>query len=229
MRRSMLLAALAATVALPSLAAAQPVEFGTAVPVETLGEMRGGFSLPNGVDISLAVRSDTVLDGRVILQTVYQVTDAARLSIAVAKDGGSVQTGSGTGTPQVIVSGADGSTVRLFTGSASAPTPSDQGLRTVDLAPGQSVATPDGMLSVVRTARGEAVTLAGDLLSTTHLMGDLLGSVTVNRANDLTINTTTTIDLNVGNLSVPRFDAAALAADTLAADAVRQLTQSRGF
>jgi hypothetical protein len=108
--------ALFCTLALASPAAADDGPFGkTAVIEETLASMRGGFALPGGVDVSIAVQSSTSVNGTPILTTVFAVDGGpATLSVFAASAsgfsrieigaGGSAQ--SGAGTVQVEGSGS---------------------------------------------------------------------------------------------------------------------------
>lgn len=42
-----------------------------AVPAEALETMRGGFALPGGIDVSIAVQSDTAVNGALVLRTLF--------------------------------------------------------------------------------------------------------------------------------------------------------------
>ena len=123
--RSLLFLALAA---LP-FAAAQAVQASpfAKAPVEdsALGAMRGGFALPGGLDVSIAVQSSTSVNGRPILTTIFSADRGpAALSVfaggadGLAKveiaPGGSAETAAGTlrveqsgGGAQVALSSAD--------------------------------------------------------------------------------------------------------------------------
>ena len=86
MRRvASLLLALAATAA-PALAS----PFGKApVSDADLGEMRGGFLLPGGLDVSIAVQSSTSVNGTPLLRTIFTAGGGgASLSVFGQGEGG---------------------------------------------------------------------------------------------------------------------------------------------
>lgn len=70
---------LAALLLLPAAAGAQPaalVEGGkAALPDAELAKLRGGFLLPGGLAVSLAVTTDTRVDGQLILRTIFTAAD----------------------------------------------------------------------------------------------------------------------------------------------------------
>ena len=43
------------------------------VPDHELSDMRGGFRLPSGIEVALTVRSDTSVDGALLLRSVFSV------------------------------------------------------------------------------------------------------------------------------------------------------------
>lgn len=61
-----------AAIALGATPPATANPFGkAAVPAEALEKMRGGFALPGGLDVSIAVQSNTSLNGAVVLRTQF--------------------------------------------------------------------------------------------------------------------------------------------------------------
>ncbi len=120
MRSSLLVALAALPIAAASAAQASPF---AKAPVEdsALRTMRGGFALPGGLDVSIAVQSSTSVNGRPILTTIFSADRGpAALSVFAggsqveAAPGASIQTAAGTlrveqsGTgAQVALSSAD--------------------------------------------------------------------------------------------------------------------------
>lgn len=71
MIRGTLLFALLAVIAAP--VGAQSFPEGTPLPPPVLAELRGGFDLPNGMTVTLGVTTDTRIDGRDVLRTVFDI------------------------------------------------------------------------------------------------------------------------------------------------------------
>ncbi|MCK0127366.1 hypothetical protein [Erythrobacter sp. F6033] len=137
-----------AMLAFPSLAAAQS-PFGDAAPVQDaeLAEQRGGFVLPGGIDIGIAITQETSINGQLLFRTSYRIDDTGPvISVDRVGDGISVTT---TGDP---------------------------------------------------TRTQLSVEVPGTAVS--HLIGRTTGSVIANTANDRTIDTITTIDLDLSNMTV---------------------------
>lgn len=59
------------------------------VSAEALDEARGGFSLPGGLQVEVAVRTDTLVDGQLRLRTEFSTAGAAT-TLSVAGPGASV-------------------------------------------------------------------------------------------------------------------------------------------
>lgn len=105
--------ALAVLMLLPVAAHAQDVEpFDPAVGVDdlSLGEARGGFLLPGGLDVSLAIASTTTVNGATVLRTILSADRAlASLSVQAAAGSGVLQALSPGGTSFSV----SGGTVRV--------------------------------------------------------------------------------------------------------------------
>lgn len=107
--RHMLLIALAAVPA-----AAQAGPFGNRAPLApaALDAMRGGFTGPGGLQIAIAVQSETSLNGVAILRTIF-LADSGRGSLSVfGRTDGVALTRLDIGTDGMSVTTADG-TVRV--------------------------------------------------------------------------------------------------------------------
>ena len=110
--------ALFCALAFASPASADDGFFGKpAVTEEALASMRGGFALPGGLDVSIAVQSSTSVNGTPVLTTVFAVDGGpAMLSVFGASasgfsrievgQGGSAQSGAGTVRVEGAGSGA---------------------------------------------------------------------------------------------------------------------------
>jgi hypothetical protein len=70
--------------ALPTAASASP--FGDALPDQSLDKMRGGFDLPNGLNVALGVTTETRVDGQMILRTVLSADEGPASISTYARD-----------------------------------------------------------------------------------------------------------------------------------------------
>jgi hypothetical protein len=218
--------------------ATEPQPFADRISDDALQTMRGGFTLPNGLDVNLSVITTTMVDGGTVLRSVFRLDSTASLDVFVAEPGAPVHapstSGSGSvekGAPPLSFSydpqnglsiAPTAPRVNISVGAAR-PEHADPGagLNRVDVAPGQSVATPDGTVSL---SYGQ-VRFDGDRLSTVHLFGDAIGSLTVNTGNDRTIDTSTTISLELAKLSPDVIGSVLLRAEGLALDATGMLVR----
>ena len=79
-------------------AQAAPMIDAPVVPDPELATMRGGFRLPNGIDVSLTVQTQTAIDGAVVLRTVFRADQGApTLTIFAPHTGERVASGEITG------------------------------------------------------------------------------------------------------------------------------------
>lgn len=234
----------AVTLLLVSLAltgASDPSPFG-APPVsdEQLADMRGGLRLPNGIDVALAVQSDTVVNGQLVLRSVYRIDNGpAQLSVFVPKPGEATMVvtrgeGRGEGAPSisydtqkglvVTPSGIFGNPlVAISTGGAGAAgAVSTDGLQGVDTSNG-AVATPAGIITVLPLDFGSRVRLQGDGLDASHFFGSALGSLTANSGSDRAIDTSTTISLDLRNAGPDVLGSSLLRVENLALESTALL------
>lgn len=181
------------------------------IPDTELAEQRGGFTLPNGVDVALTVQTQTAINGNVVLRTVFRADQGpATLAVYAPKPGEQVAAqagtaGGATAMPVVtydsrtgiqVASGAGRPAVSIATqGMAGEALPT--GLARIDAATG--TVTDNGV--VTQTTRGALQTAeltAGDL-SIAHLAGSAFGSAIANSGSDRAIDTQTTIGLDLRN------------------------------
>jgi len=211
-----------------------------------LAQLTGKFFLPGGVEVALTVTSDTVLNGQTLLRTVLAVDHGSTLTVygrngqAAASTGPAVRTSqgaasfmaptgvavlfdrhSGTGTITPTYAGAQQPSVTL---GAAVPDAAAQGLERLTVTPdGPAVQTPDGLVSVRSLANGSLVSLSGDQLAATHLVGQSIATALANSGNDRTFDNVTNIAVDLRNVSPYQIGAAAFRADTLALEATRGL------
>ena len=197
--------------ALMLLAAVQEAPWERApLPDPVLAQQRGGFRLPSGVEISLSVRTDTAVNGALVLRTVFSADQGApTVAIYAPRTGTSVASGlgqgsSGTttvGSPTVTYDGRGNIQVTPAVttiavsgagrGDAGAAIPA--GLIQV----GAGAVTDAGTIAEAANGLARAVTLQGPDISVTHLVGTALGSVIANAGSNRTIDTQTSVAIDL--------------------------------
>lgn len=211
---------------------------------EDLARITGKFVLPNGVELALAVTSDTVVNGQLILRTVLTVDRSAQLQVfgrtqqpsaAYALGDGSAATQSPTGvtialdrksgiqtlTPTFNVSRGTNITV-----GGAMQSPETLGLSVVPVTPGgPAIATADGVVSLQAVRNGSQVTFSGDQLAVVNLVGQSVAAAVVNSANDRTIDTVTNISIDARNLAPYQLAAAQMRVDALVTEATRGMVR----
>ena len=205
------------------------------VPDHELATMRGGFALPTGLSVAMAVQSDTRVDGTLVLRTVYSIDHGApALQVFAPRDasktnreagGASAPTNPGVSLTFDRQNGARfGMTtsvapnVQVSTGSATGIGMAGDAGAPVNLDSG-SVQVPAGVLDVTRTTAGQRVHLSGDGIDVTHLVGNAIGTAIANTANDRIIDTATTLGLDISGATPNNLGSSMLRVDTLGLDA----------
>lgn len=154
--------------------------FGTPLDDRALARERGGFDLGNGLQVNLAVVSDSQLDGQTVLRTIYTVQgNDAKLD--------------------VLVPDASGHLVAADPAQTS-------GVQVTSLKQGAQVRF---------TSAGTDIT---------NLVGNAIGSIVNNRADDRTINVQTTVDLHVAGATAQNLGSALPRIDDLALSSAGLLT-----
>jgi hypothetical protein len=178
-----------------------------------LDRVRGGFLLPNGMDVGLGITVDTLIDGRAALSTVLTIEDAARLSVYSS---GKPATPTSATTLLVPVPGGS-SFVRI---TQDAPSAAEAGGREPVLvsAGGPPVQTPWGAIQLTQAGNQATVSLVGDGIELRHMIGPMTGAMIANTVNDRVIDTMMTVDVDIRNSAIP-VAAMALRLDGLLADA----------
>lgn len=207
---------------------------------EELAGMRGGVSLPNGVDVSIAVRTETTLDGNLLLRSVYQLNEGAPTVQAYAPAVGQVVPtriatatgGSGASAPSVSVVFDRQSGVSFVQNAGAMPTinvtsqtpaetaVSNDGLTPLPVAAGP-VETAGGIVTLQSLPGGSYTHLDGVNLEVSHLFGNALGAIVANTGSDRVIDTETTISLNLTGATPYNLGSTMMRVESIALDAVR--------
>ena len=180
-----------------------------------LATQRGGFRLPNGVDVALTIQTQTSVNGALVLSTVFRADQGApSVTVFTPKPGETVAApasapttvASGSG-PVIsfdarsgiqITPGGAGPAISVASGRPPAGDVPPSGLQQVD-ASGAGFATDAGQVIAARTGGVDTVQLRAGDLTVTHLVGGAFGSAIVNSANDRAIDTQTSLMIDLAN------------------------------
>lgn len=182
---------------------------------DELDELRGGFVLPNGMDVAIGFDIQTTVNGALALRTVMTTADAG-LPVLFVGNGGAPTTDTAQGGTAVTL--PNGGVVRVLDGSAAPPETSGGQQQVLPTANGPPVSTPSGTVQLVKNDAGSQVILHADALELRHLVGNLTGTVIANTANDRIIDTVVTVNIDLQNSAVP-FGNAMLRWDSMAMEA----------
>lgn len=244
---AILIAASAATGASADPGSAFPVQ---ALPDPALAAIQGRLLLPNGIELAMTVQSDTVVDGHLLLRTVFAANQGPPTLAVLAPAGGSegpavsvTEPSAGdTANPRdagvaVVTDRAGGiamvrptyANVAPVTVSAGRGVPADNssaGLVPVNVSVGgPSVVTGGGAVSANALPNGTRIALDGDMLAVSHLVGQAFGTVVANMANDRRIDTMTTIDLDLRNANPNLIGSTMFQVEALSLEATRGLVR----
>ncbi len=207
-----------------------------------LATMTGKFIMPNGGSLALSITSDTLVNGALVLRTVLTVDQATNLSVfgrtpdaAAAAAGDHAPDPAGNATAaltngvSVLFDRRTGTQILMPTVNAvrtadagDHATPAELGIAPVTLsAGGPGVVTPDGTISLAAVRNGSQVTLAGDRLDVVHLVGQSVATAVLNAGNDRTIDTVTTIGIDLHDAAALAMGSAAMKVDALVSDVAR--------
>ena len=187
-----------------------------ALPDHELAAQRGGFRLPNGVDVALTVQTQTAVDGAVVLRTVFRADQGVpSLTVFTPKPGTVVAVRAGDATAATTAAaaptisydsrsgiqvtpgaGMPAVTVSNVTVGAAPDTPA--GLQAVDPR-GAGVATDAGQVTAMRAAGLDTVQLKAGDLTISHFAGNAFGSAIANSGNDRAIDTQTSVSIDLSN------------------------------
>lgn len=211
------------------------------VPDPHLAEMRGGFALPGGLQASMAVRTETSVNGALLLRSVYRLNEGApSLQVFAPRAGETVRGGAAVeatgralqGSVNVNFDRQNGFSIArqmtspvagltVASGAAAAQAQATD-LPALDLSNGP-VETAGGRVSVSDLPQGVRTRIEGDGIDASHLFGGAFGTVVANTANARDIESATTIGLELRGATPLNLGSALLRAESLAADAVRQM------
>ncbi|MCW2380664.1 MULTISPECIES: hypothetical protein [unclassified Sphingobium] len=240
-----LISAVAAVVLCNPVFAQPPVEGHAPVPEDVLAESRGKFLLPNGVEVAMAVQTDTSVDGQLLLRSVFTVDQGApRLAIYAPQStrqsgapgtSGPSQHAGNPGDVWVSFDRESGvslversyrpsvGAVTVSTGEQAEIGLSPDGSTPLPLGPGDRAQTQNGTVGLDRLGSGFKVTLSQQDLEVSHVFGLALGSVLLNSGNNRAIETSTTINLDLMNATPATVGSAMPRIDSMALDATRDL------
>lgn len=235
--------ALLTTLLLAAAPASAESPFGTPVPDAELANMRGGIALPNGIDVSIAVRTETSVDGNLLLRSVYALANGpATLQLFAPAPGHNVKTGGGeasassgggdAGEVWVMFDRDNGATINARSGVpagvtvTSGPAPSstsDDGLSPLPIGPGGSIETAGGRVTLQELPAGARARIEGEKIDVSHIFGSAFGSVVANSGSDRAIDTMTVVSIDLRGATPDNLGSSVLQADALALDATRAL------
>lgn len=195
--------------------------FGAApVSDQELSGMRGGFELPNGMNVAVAVEIETRVDGALALRTVLNLVDSAKPALQVFTPANlKPNMPDPAATPATGVVHASLPAVELDKGSSAQPVASSAisvpivsmnetpgGVTTV---PGQAPAPNNllhsdlGAVSVEQTKAGSVVILKGPDLEIQHMTGNSTGVLVANTLDNRAIDTIATVNVSLSDSAVP--------------------------
>lgn len=167
---------------------------------DALDRVRGGFVLPNGMDVSLGIGIETRLNGVLVLRTELTMADDGLPTVFSGTGGTPSVTAAGNGTTSTIPGVA---VIRVVEGAAS-PAEATAGRQGLELTPnGPALSTPSGSVQLIKDDMGSTVVLHDDSLELRHMIGRFTGAVVANTANDRTIDTVVTVNIDLQNSAVP--------------------------
>lgn len=194
---------------------------------EELAVHRGGFSLPGGIDVAMTIDTQTAVDGAVVLRTVFRADQGTpTLTTYVPRAGETV-----AGAPVRVAGGATAPTIsydrqsgiRVTGGVATPgvsltgrPGPIPAGLEQV--APG--AATAAGTVSERTQGALRLVELTAADLSVTHIAGGAFGAAIANMGSDRTIDTQTSVAIDLSGAGPDVIGSSMLRAQDIATQAL---------
>lgn len=194
-RNTVLLPALLA-MSIATAAHAQSAAFeNVALPEGVLSDTRGGFALPGGLDIAIAVQSETRIDGATVLRTSFVAGQGAGTLTVYGRTGRETP-GDSTGGLSDLVLGRDG-----------------------------VAQTIDGKVQVRTGALGAQVTFSTSDLDVTQLAGQAYGSIAANRGDNVSVDIATQVDLDLRGATPFNLGSTYFRVETLGTDAAANLAR----
>jgi hypothetical protein len=228
--------------------------FGGVAPVSDaeLAQERGGFTLPNGVDVAVTAQTDTVRNGELILRSVFRIEDrAATMTVYAPPPGMSGPAAAAPvamaptsaaaappAQPQLMIDSESGS-ARVAPGPVVPPIGfavgvgarpdlgnAPAGLDPIPLtAGGPAVATAAGTVSLIASGSHMRVVLDGHSLDVHHFVGQAFGTAVANQASGDRIDSGTWLNLDLRNTGPIDAASAAIRSQDVALDALRFRTR----
>lgn len=215
-----------------------------AVSEAELADMSGGFSLPGGLDLSIVVRTETSVDGTLLLRSVYALDNGAPTvqlfapapgqTLATDRESADMSISAGSAGVQVIfdrqngvsfvTSGPDPMTGIAVTTGPVAET-MDDGLNPLPIGPGGSIQTAGGRVTLDELSAGARARIEGDKIDVSHLVGGAFGSIIANSGSDRAIDTMTTVSLDLRGATPENLGSALPRVEAIVLDSVRQLVR----
>ncbi|MDD1453255.1 hypothetical protein NHF48_023630 [Sphingomonas sp. H160509] len=191
------------------------------VPDTELATMRGGVLLPNGLNVAIGIDIQTRIDGVLALHTIYS-SESPTSGVRIYTDGttsprtaatsqavttGGDNTGmtvlvsrSPTGTTITPSAGGGAMTVNVVAGPTSGWLDASGQTNVPVVANGPAISANAGAIALSINDQGTRVTFAGPSIEVQHLVGQATGVVIANTANDRTIDTVSSINVNLVGL-----------------------------
>ena len=180
----------------PALAAPDtPFPEAGVVSARDLDAMRGGFTLSNGMDVAIGIQIDTLINGALVLRTVLAADQASTLGVFAGGDGAGAHS-----EPGAVPTGVPGLSVRLGPANASAGSGPPQILLTPN---GPAISSPSGMIALKQDDNGSIVVLNGNGVELRHMIGAITGAIVANTANNRSIDTIVTVNIDLQNSAIP--------------------------
>lgn len=218
-----------------------PIFAAPRVPDRQLASMRGGMRLPNGFDVSIGIDIQTRVDGVLVLHTLY-ASDGPITGVRVYTDGKDgdrfapgtvvvtnpgmsgapviVTSRSPTGTTVSVTPQVGSSVVNLVNGPEATWVTAEGQTQVPVTVNGGPVTTGPGTFMLTSNAGGTIATLDTGDLQISHLVGQATGAVIANTANDRVIDTVSSVNIDLANVS-PLLSSSMFANEALALDLVR--------
>ncbi|TRW17233.1 hypothetical protein [Glacieibacterium frigidum] len=183
------------------------------LPDPVLAAQRGGILLPDGSSVAIGIALETRIDGVLALRTMFSTETSGVQVFAgngqAASDDGTTPattgwmmpevriTRTGVGTTIAAAPAAGVSQIRFGTVTAAPSGPA------LDLDGGRSVATQFGTVQALQTANGTIVQLTGPDLTVQQSIGQAIGTVVANTADNRIIDTVTSVNIDLRGMVIP--------------------------
>jgi len=187
------------------------------VPDGELAMMRGGLMLPNGLNVAIGIDIQTRIDGVLALHTIFS-SESPAIGIRIYTDGttspsqvpGTVTVAGGdanwptvsvsrspTGTTVVAPATGPATSINIVSGPTSGWLDAAGQTLVPVVANGPPLAADGGSIRLTTDERGAQVALITPAVEVRHLIGQATGAVIANTANGISIDTVSTVNVNL--------------------------------